>query len=231
MRRIENRDELTKEGLIIRLLKSESSSAEHNYMKRFNNNTNDDNNINDDTYDGKIRDKISDFRMILSRLGNMVANNDRKKIKKELHEIESNKNISDKEKEKNYDNLVELVNTLNKKEKYKYHDHDDLDYHGIRDIENVFDADNDDYYKPILVKSSFKENYKYYESRGDKDKKLSVKQYLYKIMPYLSDLINEHKANENNSNEWKIQISMNVNLVSSNDTREIHTIFVWSDNE
>ena len=151
MRRIENRDELTKEGLIISLLKSESSSAEHNYMKRFNNHT------NDDTYDGKIRDKISDIRMILSRLGNMVANNDRKKIKKELYEIENNKNISDKEKEKNYDNLVELVNTLNKKEKYKYHDHDDLDYHGIRDIENLFNADNDDYYKPILVKSSFKE--------------------------------------------------------------------------
>ena len=133
MRRIENRDELTKEGLIISLLKSESSSAERNYMKRFNNNTNDDNNINDDIYDGKIRDKISDIRMILSRLGNMVANNDREKLKKELYEIENNKNISDKEKEKNYDNLVELVNTLNKKEKYKYHDHDDLDYHGIRD--------------------------------------------------------------------------------------------------
>ena len=35
-----------------------------------------------------------------------------------LYEIE-NKNLSDKEKEKNYNNLVELVNTLNKKEKYK----------------------------------------------------------------------------------------------------------------
>ena len=31
--------------------------------------------------------------MILSRLGNMVANNDRKKIKKELHEIENKKNL------------------------------------------------------------------------------------------------------------------------------------------
>ena len=28
----------------------------------------------------------------------------------------------------------------------------------------------EDYYKPILVKSSFKGNYKYYESRGDKEK-------------------------------------------------------------
>ena len=78
----------------------------------------------------------------------------------------------------------------------------------------MFDNVNDnDYYKPILVKSSFKENYKYYESRGDKDKKLSVKQYLYKIMPYLSDLINDHKTIGNNSNKWKIQINMHVNFI------------------
>ena len=51
LRRIKSRDKLTKEGLIISLLQSESSDAERNYMKHFNNNTNDDN----DTYDGKIR--------------------------------------------------------------------------------------------------------------------------------------------------------------------------------
>ena len=77
--------------------------------------------------------KKSDTRMILSRLGNTIINNNRKKIKKELYEIENKKNLSDKEKEKNYHNLVELVNKLNKKEKYKYHDRDYLDYHGIRD--------------------------------------------------------------------------------------------------
>ena len=33
----------------------------------------------------------------------------------------------------------------------------------------------DDYYKPIFVNSSFKGNYKYYESRGDKEKRLSVR--------------------------------------------------------
>ena len=137
-------------------------------------------------------------------------------------------NLSDKAKEKIYDHLVELVSTLDKKEKCKYHNRDDLDYYGIRDIENLFDADNNDdiYYKPILFKSSFNENYKYYESRGDKNKQLSVNQYLYKIMPYLSDLINDHKTNE-----WKIQINMHVNFISSNDTGEIRTIFVWSDNE
>ena len=96
----------------------------------------------------------------------------------------------------------------------------------------MFDnIDDDDYYKPILVKSSFHENYKYYESRGDKDKKLSIEQYLDMIKPYLSDLINENKAIETSSNEWKIQINMHINFVSSNDTGEIRTVFVWSDNE
>ena len=82
MRRIKNSDNLTKEDLIISLLKSESSALEHNYVKHFNNNTDD-----NDTYDDKVGGKINDIRMILSRLGNIVDINDRKKIKKELYEI------------------------------------------------------------------------------------------------------------------------------------------------
>ena len=73
LRGIKNRGKLKKESLITSLLKSESSNAERNYMKYFNNtnainNTNVSNNTNvnnnntndhdDDTYDGKIRDKI-----------------------------------------------------------------------------------------------------------------------------------------------------------------------------
>ena len=50
-------------------------------------------------------------------------------------------------------------------------------------------------------------------------------------MPYLRDIINDYKTNRNNSNEWKIRINLNVNFVSSNDSGEIRTIFVWSDNE
>ena len=154
--------------------------------------------------------------MILSRLGNTVTNNDRKKIKKELYEIEKKQNLSDNEKEEIYDHLVKLVKTLNKKEKYQHYDRDDLDYYGINNIENLFgNLDDDDYYKPILIKSSFKDNYKYYESRGDKDKKLSIKQYLYKSMPYLRDIINDHKTIRNESEEWKIQITMHVNFISS----------------
>ena len=103
LRRIKNRGKLKKEGLITSILKSESSNAERNYMKHFNINTNvDDNNNNvdnnnntnddDDTYDGKI----SGIRMTLSRLGNTITINDKKKIKKKLYEIENKKNLLDK---------------------------------------------------------------------------------------------------------------------------------------
>ena len=42
-------------------------------------------------------------------------------------------NLSDNEKEKIFDHLVKLANTLNKKEEHKHDDHDDLDYFGIRE--------------------------------------------------------------------------------------------------
>ena len=50
-------------------------------------------------------------------------------------------------------------------------------------------------------------------------------------MSYLSDIINDHKAIRNEFNEWKIQINMHVNFISSKDTEEIRTIYVRSDNE
>ena len=58
---------------------------------------------------------------------------------------------------------------------------------------------DEDYYKPILVKSSFKKGFKLYESRGDKNKTLSMEQYLNTIMLYLKELINNHKAIKNGS--------------------------------
>ena len=227
MRRIKNYDNLTEEDLIFSLLKSESNPAESNYIEYFNNST------SDDTYDDKIKDKINDIRMILSRLGIIVTKNDRKEIKKELYEIEKKQNLSDNEKEEIYDHLVELVNTLDKKEEHKHSDHDDLDCIRVRELENLFgDIDNDNYYKPVLVRSFFKNNYRYYESRGYKgQKELLVKQYLYMIMPYLADLINKENNIRDQSNESKIQLNMGVNFIPSNDTGEIRTFFVQRDNE
>ena len=115
----------------------------------------------------------------------------RKNIKKKLYEIENKKNLSKLEKEEINEYLTGLERILNKK--FYYHDRDDLDYYGIGDIENLF-SDVDDYYRPILVESAFKGNYKKYESRGDKDKKLSIMQYFYTIISYSHDMKNDHKA-------------------------------------
>ena len=70
-------DNLTKEDLIITLLKSESNPVETNYMKYFNNST------SDDTYDYKIKSKIDGIRIIL-RLGNVVTKNEKKLKEKKL---------------------------------------------------------------------------------------------------------------------------------------------------
>ena len=94
----------------------------------------------------------------------------RKEIKNKLYEIEHQRNISEAEKEENDEYLRKLVRILNDKEEHSPYDHDDLDYYGIRDIENLFDeaSEEDYYYKPVFVKSSFTGNYKCYESRGIK---------------------------------------------------------------
>ena len=51
------------------------------------------------------------------------------------------------------------------------------------------------------------------------------------IMPYLRDIINDHKATKTQSEAWKIQISMRINFISSKDAGETHTIYIWSDNQ
>ena len=109
---------------------------------------------------------------------------------------------------------------------HQYRDNNDLDYKGVRQIENLFSEISEDYYKPMKTKGAFNNNYIEYESREDKDKILFVREYLYMIMPYLEHMKNNHKAPIRDSNdiikddfsvEWKIQLTMRINFVSSLD--------------
>ena len=139
------------------------------------------------------------------------------------------KRLTKTQKERIHNHLTELANILDKKEIYKNLDYNDLDYFGIRDRENLFiNINNSDYYGPILVKSSFENNYEYYEIRGDKTKKLSIKQYLSMITPHLTKLINERK---NNKNEQKIQLSMGVSFMCITDSEKTRSFYVNSNNE
>ena len=99
---------------------------------------------------------------------------------------------------------------------------------------NLFDEINEDYYETVKTKIAFKGNYIEYESKGDKDKNLLPQEYLNMIRPYLRDMINNHKAplkvslgkifDNNLHAEWKIQLTMQINFVSSLDPGEIRTI-------
>ena len=69
--------------------------------------------------------------------------------------------------------LDELERNLSKKK--KCYDCDGAGYRGIKDIKDLFDLSiSEDYYKPIITKCAFNNNYIQYESRGDKDKILTL---------------------------------------------------------
>ena len=109
-----------------------------------------------------------------------------------------------------------------------YYDYDGIEYKGIRDVADLFNQSTDEvYYKPIKTASFFdnKNNYIEYESKGDKNKNLSVKKYLRTIRPNLSDMINDHKTQKvwkvysvnkvidyKTQGRWKIQLSMTINF-------------------
>ena len=57
----------------------------------------------------------------------------------------------------------------------------------------IFDPEKD-HYEPRKTFSAFNNNYIQYESMGDNDKNPSIKKYIDVIRPYLSDIINNHKA-------------------------------------
>ena len=97
---------------------------------------------------------------------------------------------------------------------------------------NFYDPKNnlfklkEDNYKPVKIGNAFSNNYIEYESNGDKDKNLSIKDYLDEIKPCLSDIINDHKT----QGEWKIHLTIAINLFSSKDSEEIRTMHSKSDN-
>ena len=102
---------------------------------------------------------------------------------------------------------------------------------------------DEDYYKPIIVKGAFDGSHIQYESKGDKGKNLSIKEYLNIIKPYLRDIINDHKTHglvryhsgnkawlEETSSKWEIQVTMTINFISSKDSDETRTMHTKSNN-
>ena len=120
-----------------------------------------------------------------------------------------------------------LKEDLNKLKRYRYNIIDDIDYKGLRQIENLFNKINEeDCYELIKTKHAFDDDYIEYESRGDKDDNLSLVEYLNTIEPYLRAMIDNHKAHS----EWKIQLIMRINFISFLDTYEFRVMHIKSNN-
>ena len=104
-------------------------------------------------------------------------------------------------------------------------DYDDEEYRGIRDLEHLFgevNEDDEDYYKPERVRNAFKNdtgdyNYIVYESRGSKYYE-SLEEYLSKIKPYLENMIRNYMS----IGEWKIQLAISVQFISSQNPEQFH---------
>ena len=170
----------------------------------------------------KNKERIDNIREDLKDLSYKLPKSELKEIKNNLYNIEKRKKISTKKTNKYLNELDKKILKLE-----KYHDYDDHEYKGIKDIKDLFKPSIDkDYYKPVLVKSGYNNNFAQYESKGDKI--LSIQEYLALIEKYLKKLINQYKK----EGEWKIQLIAEINFISlkagSDETRVMYT---RSDNE
>ena len=82
------------------------------------------------------------------------------------------------------------------------------------------------HYKPVRAGDFCSNNYIEYESNGERNKTLSVEEYLYKIRPYLKDIVNDLKKQDT----WKIQLTIAIISMSSKDNEEEHVMHSKSDN-
>ena len=193
-------------SIIELLAKSKSSDRLHEIFKK----------------QSKNKERIDNIRENFKKLNYKLSKSELKEIKTNLYNI--------KKKKKNYlkkttKYLDELDNKIDKLK--KYHDYDDFEYKGIKDIKDLFKLSIDkDHYKPVLVKSGYNNNYVQYESKGDKI--LSIQEYLALIETYLKKLINQYKK----EGEWKIQLIAEINFISLKPrSDEMRVMYTRSDNE
>ena len=170
----------------------------------------------------KNKERIDNIREDLKDLSYKLSKSEVKEIKSNLYHIEKRKKISSKKTNKYLDELDKKILKLE-----KYQDYDNHEYKGIKDIKDLFKPSIDkDYYKPVLVRSGYNNNFVQFKSKGDKI--LSIQEYLTLTEKYLKKLINQYKK----EGKWKIQLIAEINLISlkpgSDETRVMYT---RSDNE
>ena len=83
--------------------------------------------------------------------------------------------------------------------------------------ERIIKEQEEDYYEPKRVSNVWNNNWIEYESNGDKNRNLSLGEYLHKIKPYLQNKV----INLQSSDAWKIQSTIAINFISSKDIKSV----------
>ena len=96
----------------------------------------------------------------------------------------------------------------------------------IRDIRTLFEQHKEDYYKPKRVSYFWNNNYIEYEGNGDKNRNLSLDEYLKKVEPYLRNIITDLQ----NSDTQAIQLTITINSISAKDAKQERVMHSRSDN-
>ena len=199
-RHIKNYKDMSKEDLLIALLKSSKSHTER--LKADVSNT-----------------EIGETKKLFNKLRNNFSREEIRKhrekfykketVYKYLKEIEQKDSLTKKQKK-----VLENIGKYFKKLKEDLNKIKTYQYNITRNIDYLFnEIPKEEYYEPIEIKSAFDGDYIKYESRGDNDNNLSLEEYLNITRPYLGDMIDNHKAH----GEWKIQLVMKIIFISSLD--------------
>ena len=173
-----------------------------------------------------INNQIKEVRDFLNEIRSNLSREEINRIREKLYRKEVVYNFL-KEKDDLTDNEKILFNNIVKylkKLKYdlkKLQKYQDNITYGLDYLFN-----EEDYYKPTEVKSAFDGNYVLYESRGDKDGKLSLYEYFDKIKRHLKDMIDDYKS----KGEWKIQITIRIIFISFIDRNKGQVMHTKSDN-
>ena len=119
------------------------------------------------------------------------------------------------------------IDSVDFKDLYNYNNNydcaDDDKQRKIGSIRTLFREFDSHYYKPIRTDYGFtgkKNNYIEYKGKGDRYENLSPKEYLHVIIPYLTDLINEHKPTVELNNTNNNTNNSNNNTNNSNNEKK-----------
>ena len=96
--------------------------------------------------------------------------------------------------------------------------YDDIQYQGIMELKPLYNYISlDEYYQPELFESALERNNERYRINGDRDKELSLNEYLNTVRTNVNDLITKKKMNET-----KVQLAISIIFLNyiTNDTAE-----------